>query len=151
MNDIARRYTAKLSILQIVNFVAVAVLLMAAASCALYLLGWGRIPPGARTLGGINRVQSALNAFGRQFGRPPGSLLELEESGFLLLQSNDEWGRPLIYSVDGSGLVELGSLGADGKPGGSGDDADLLRQFLTWDAAGGFVPHVYVSESLHEH
>jgi general secretion pathway protein G len=40
---------------------------------------------------------------------------------------NDEWGRPLTYEIPskhGMGF-DLYSLGADGKPGGSGDDADI--------------------------
>lgn len=40
---------------------------------------------------------------------------------------NDEWARPFIYEIPskhGMGF-DLYSLGADGKPGGSGDDADI--------------------------
>ena len=41
-------------------------------------------------------------------------------------QLSDPWGRRLIYTSPASaGDYELQSLGADGKPGGSGDDADL--------------------------
>jgi general secretion pathway protein G len=41
---------------------------------------------------------------------------------------NDEWGNTFIYTVPSTrpGVpYELMSLGADGKPGGTGDDADL--------------------------
>ena len=41
-------------------------------------------------------------------------------------QLNDPWNHPLVYKLDASGehfFVE--SLGADGKPGGSGLDKDL--------------------------
>ena len=39
----------------------------------------------------------------------------------------DEWGRPFLYEVPGKRGVafDLYSLGADGKPGGSDDDADI--------------------------
>ena len=41
-------------------------------------------------------------------------------------QLADPWGRPFIYRSPGqSGDYDLISLGADGKEGGSGDDADL--------------------------
>jgi hypothetical protein len=42
------------------------------------------------------------------------------------LNSNplDAWGRPIIYSVDGTQFT-LSSFGRDGKPGGVGLDADL--------------------------
>ena len=39
---------------------------------------------------------------------------------------NDPWGRPYVYRVPGSkGDYDLYSLGKDGKPGGSGEDADI--------------------------
>jgi general secretion pathway protein G len=41
---------------------------------------------------------------------------------------NDEWGNPFVYLIPSKrpGVpFELTSLGADGKPGGTGDDADL--------------------------
>jgi general secretion pathway protein G len=38
----------------------------------------------------------------------------------------DPWGRAVTYSVDGDGQkFYVQSLGADGKPGGSGQDRDL--------------------------
>jgi general secretion pathway protein G len=38
----------------------------------------------------------------------------------------DPWGKPFIYRAPGkAGPYDLVSLGADGKQGGSGDDADL--------------------------
>ena len=38
----------------------------------------------------------------------------------------DPWGQPYVYRAGGvSGEFELVSLGRDGKPGGTGDDADI--------------------------
>jgi len=40
---------------------------------------------------------------------------------------SDPWGRPYVYRVPGEkGDFELASLGRDGKPGGAGDDADIV-------------------------
>src|SRR5687767_10544016 len=40
---------------------------------------------------------------------------------------NDPWGRPFVYRVPGEkGEFDLISLGRDGKPGGSGEDADII-------------------------
>ena len=40
---------------------------------------------------------------------------------------NDPWGRPYVYRVPGEkGDFEVLSLGRDGKPGGSGEDADII-------------------------
>jgi len=39
---------------------------------------------------------------------------------------NDPWGRAYVYRVPGSkGDYDLYSLGRDGKPGGTGEDADI--------------------------
>ncbi len=40
---------------------------------------------------------------------------------------NDEWGNAFIYEIPSKHKMpfDIYSLGADGKPGGSGDDADL--------------------------
>ena len=40
----------------------------------------------------------------------------------------DGWGRPLLFSVDEEGIITVSSLGRDGKPGGDGPDADIVRR-----------------------
>lgn len=41
-------------------------------------------------------------------------------------QLNDPWGRPFLYVSPGAkAAFELKSFGADGKDGGTGDDADI--------------------------
>ena len=48
---------------------------------------------------------------------------------------NDPWGRAYVYRVPGSkGEFDLYSLGKDGKPGGTGEDADIgLNTQLTYN------------------
>jgi hypothetical protein len=43
----------------------------------------------------------------------------------------DGWGRELIYAVDDAGIISLKSLGRDGKAGGKGDDADIIKRYRT--------------------
>ena len=38
---------------------------------------------------------------------------------------NDPWGKPYRYQLAPSGTVEILSLGADGAPGGEGENADI--------------------------
>jgi hypothetical protein len=47
----------------------------------------------------------------------------------------DRWGRPFVYTVLAPDRYELRFLGADGAPGGEGDDADLV-----WERQGGAAP-----------
>lgn len=42
-------------------------------------------------------------------------------------QLKDPWGRPFIYTVNGSTFT-ISSLGADNKPGGTGGDRDVTAQ-----------------------
>lgn len=51
-------------------------------------------------------------------------------------RTTDGWGRPLLYSVDENGVITLSSLGRDGKSGGSGADADVVRRYRTRDKSG---------------
>jgi general secretion pathway protein G len=45
---------------------------------------------------------------------------------------NDPWGRPYVYRTAAQdGEFELFSYGRDGKPGGTGDDADIGRTAQT--------------------
>ena len=41
----------------------------------------------------------------------------------------DPWGHPYIYRLK-MGVPEVGSYGADGKPGGEGLDADILAPVI---------------------
>lgn len=50
------------------------------------------------------------------------------EGGYLPQMPLDPWGNPYLYRAPGeSGAYDLGSLGADGQPGGEGVDGDILH------------------------
>ena len=49
-----------------------------------------------------------------------------KSGGYLDRLPNDPWGKPYQYLSPGiKGEIDVFSLGADGQPGGSGDDADI--------------------------
>jgi len=49
---------------------------------------------------------------------------------------NDPWGRPYVYRIPGDRTeYEVISYGRDGKPGGTGEDADIGVQTVTSTAA----------------
>ena len=49
-----------------------------------------------------------------------------KDGGYLDRLNKDPWGNPYEYRSPGShGEVDLYSYGADGKPGGTGNDADI--------------------------
>jgi general secretion pathway protein G len=76
----------------------------------------------------METIGLAMAEYQKKHDKLPASLEELldvrpdlsdETDGF-----RDYWGRPLIYSIEGSGY-SLVSLGRDGKPGGTGLDWDI--------------------------
>lgn len=61
---------------------------------------------------------------------PPATLAQparYRQGGYIKKLPNDPWGRPYQYRVPGSrGAFDIVSLGADGQPGGEGEDADIV-------------------------
>lgn len=39
---------------------------------------------------------------------------------------NDPWGQPILYTLTANGRPQVKTLGADGKPGGSSADRDIV-------------------------
>lgn len=89
----------------------------------------------------IMDLSVALRAYETDYARYPGTLedlLKVGPKGIAYYEGNfkDAWGNALVYVENGSRKVktpdmhntlsfDLMSYGADGKPGGAGDDADL--------------------------
>ena len=82
----------------------------------LYRLDAGRYPDEAEGL-------AALKAGAGEAGGPAGA----RANGYVRDIPNDPWGRPYQYHVPGTNgrPFAILSLGADGKPGGTGNDADI--------------------------
>ena len=91
----------------------------------------------------LQTIRTALSLFKLDVGRYPtrregiGTLVYSKKSaklenypvgGYLTRQPDDSWGNPYHYYVyrtkDGSEIVHLWSYGADGRPGGEGNDVD---------------------------
>jgi general secretion pathway protein G len=49
------------------------------------------------------------------------------DGGYLSNMPQDPWGRPYVYTSTGQNY-EIKSLGRDGKPGGEGVDADIVKK-----------------------
>lgn len=76
--------------------------------------------------GDVSFFAEAWTLYTRDHGRPPAAVAALAPTA----PTVDPWGRPyLVVHCDG-GLC-AGTLGADGKPGGTGEDADLWEPIGT--------------------
>lgn len=60
---------------------------------------------------------------------PPAGLSDpsaYQQGGYIRKLEKDPWGRPYLYAAPGQhGAFDVWSLGADGKEGGTGADADI--------------------------
>jgi general secretion pathway protein G len=111
--------------------IAVAAVVVSATALAFGLAyvttDWSLGPKQRMALEQIRRMEGLFKIYHRTMGRFP-----TEEEGFTpLLQArvleavpSDPWGRPYVYQFNNerTGIV---SFGADGVPGGEGEDADI--------------------------
>jgi general secretion pathway protein G len=70
----------------------------------------------------------------------PPNLSVLPKRATHVNQTVDGWNRQLQYSIDPKGIITLRSLGADGKLGGEGDDADISVSYYSTRPDGTFWP-----------
>lgn len=68
----------------------------------------------------LSVIDSSIQEYRRQHGRPPQTLAEVAPEHY----QADSWDRPLEYRLNGEQYALL-SLGGDGRPGGNGIDADI--------------------------
>jgi hypothetical protein len=66
----------------------------------------------------------------------PPSLSAIPIEKDLEVTTKDAWNRPIQYSVDRDAVITLASFGADGKPGGHGENADIVMRYRTRNADG---------------
>ena len=86
----------------------------------------------------IDALEKAIDQYRLENRRYPTS-----EEGLAAVQPylkktlpNDPWGRPYVYRIPGEkAAYEVLSYGRDGKPGGTGEDADIGVQATTSTAA----------------
>jgi hypothetical protein len=74
--------------------------------------------------------------FAHQHNKLPSALTELPQMPDHDTKTTDAWKRPFDYSFDSFGIVTLQSLGADKRPGGDGDNRDMIGIFPSRDAQG---------------
>jgi hypothetical protein len=77
-----------------------------------------------------------IQAYMKQHRRVPPSLTALPAVEGDADKAEDGWGHEIQYSVDHDGVITLTSFGVDGKPGGDGQDADIIMRYRTRNADG---------------
>jgi hypothetical protein len=111
----------------------------------------------------LRQINTAIVAFRLKYHTLPRSLNQLKTTGgdwYYNPQTTDFWGRPFVYTVQGTHYLVI-SYGRDGKPGGMGWDTDLtsdnpyppntgptFHQFLTDPTTQDMVQWAYISGVL---
>jgi hypothetical protein len=94
------------------------------------------IPPRSMTVTGMNILKREIIEYAHQHNSLPANLSELPPDQNHGRTFIDGWGRTFDYRVDSARVVTLQSLGADKKPGGTGEDRDIVGIFSTRDSKG---------------
>jgi hypothetical protein len=89
------------------------------------------ITPVEMTDSAITETFVRIDLYAKEHGTTPPSLDVLPERKGYMNRITDGWGRPLLYEVSDDGRLTLTSYGKDGKPGGSGEDADISRSYYS--------------------
>jgi Type II secretion system (T2SS), protein G len=88
------------------------------------------IPPKNVTETRLGITDNRIQNFWNQHGRVPTKPNELPDVKDRDCSLKDGWGRELNWTSDGTSKVKVWSLGRDGKPGGTGEDADMEVVFI---------------------
>lgn len=100
-----------------------------AASCQTFRIV-DTIPPQNMTETRLLVTYDRIEKFWNQHGRVPSKPAELAEVKGRDCSMKDGWGRELHWDSDGTSKVKMWSLGREGKPGGTGEDADMVVEFV---------------------
>ena len=84
------------------------------------------IPPHSLTHLSMHMCKRRIQRYAASNNALPSSLSQTKEIAGHDNSIKDAWGREIIYTADANGLVTLASLGKDNKPGGTGDNTDMI-------------------------
>jgi len=78
----------------------------------------------------MNALRARILAYSRANGAMPRDLRSLPSVTNYTNAVVDGWGQPIQFSIVENRYAILKSLGADKRPGGQNDDADIESRFL---------------------
>ena len=109
--------------------ICLSILILATASCR--SSNWvTTIPPSNLTDTRLHVSYIRIQDFWNEHGKVPTECSELPEFPDRDCSMTDGWNRELHWESDGNHSVKVWSLGADGKEGGVGDNADAEVLFV---------------------
>lgn len=94
------------------------------------------IPRSAMTHHVLHATARRIQEYMKQHRQTPPDLSVLPVEDGRANSAVDGWGHDLQYSVDRDGVITLTSFGADGRPGGNGQNEDIVVRYRTRNADG---------------
>jgi hypothetical protein len=88
----------------------------------------------------MNSIKMAVLQYARDHHALPARLIDVQKSASVVVPITDHWGRAINYRVDRDGGITLMSRGRDGRPGGAGEDKDIIGVFPSAPALQGRAP-----------
>lgn len=86
------------------------------------------IPPRSLTCNSMWTMKRRMLRYAHAHGALPTSIDQLPYMNGYNNEVTDAWGRPILWQTEGD-VVALTSCGRDGKPGGDGNNADMIGVF----------------------
>jgi hypothetical protein len=108
---------------------------MLVSGCTIFDTFVTKIPPRSSTYSTIWVMKQRILRYAKQHNSLPKSPSDLPEIPGKISRVHDAWGREILMSF-ADGKATLTSLGRDGKPGGTGEDADMSGVFPLKDENG---------------
>ena len=132
-----RRGTAGFTLVELM--VVVSIIAILATVVGVYVLGAMDEGDQAKAKAELRSLMTAVEMYRMQFKSYPDSLEALVNNpkGRRFLDSTrvpkDPWGNQYVYTLHGPREYTIVSYGADGRPGGTGYDADISSANLAGD------------------
>jgi hypothetical protein len=89
------------------------------------------ITPSEMTFTNIGATFVRIGLYAKDHKSIPSNLTALPKREGYTNDLNDGWHHPLQFRVSDDGVLTISSLGRDGKPGGSGEDADVSVRYYS--------------------
>lgn len=110
--------------------------IVALSVVAVEFLLYPGVPPRSQTCGAMHISKRRILRYAAEHGSLPVSIQATDELEGYYNSTTDAWGNELTYEVAPNGDVTLTSLGRDNRPGGIGDDKDMIGVFPSRQADG---------------
>ena len=98
----------------------------------------GNLPPENYTSTTMYPLKTRILRYAKMHNSPPSNLTVLPPLEGFINSTKDVWGNEIIYQVQGT-TIKLISYGKDQKPGGVGENLDVVGVFEAKNGFGGWA------------